>query len=608
MTAALALPRVGELVGDRFRLLGELGEGGMATVFRAHDAVTEQEVALKLLAPRYVGRGVRERRLIDEAIYLRRIGDHPNLLRLIDAGVLAPSGWPWLCTEVMHGQDLGWLLVKGKLPPQRAIPIAGQVADALLACHRAGVVHRDLTPHNIFVLEGSGDTVKLFDFGHAAALGGPELAAGERGRLTGVHDVPGSLGYIGPEQAQNAPPDPAMDVFSFGVLLAEMITGRNPYERFADRSAFIRAQREGTLDPISIQPWAYAIPEGLAEIVRSCTAPVADRPSMACARELLGRVAASLSATTDDSAGVHEKDEKDENDETVRFDAISTIVSHQHERRDALIGAWGPPPVTTAAREPAVSVMDSSPPTTVHPGEDEDELGSKATAEAARPELAFARPPHLRGDDLAPPSPSFEPASLPPASKQPVEEEAFTPPKRQRESKRRAWGLPGILLLLLLGAATWWTWGRFEPETPGLQSAEQTESPGPSTDTDPGPNLTGENPNPDHEFVSDAPRDESPATAPLDLPGPKPKPRPRPECDGIESKGRAAFGEREWSKVVTHTARKRCWGSRRERAKIRAQALFHLGRWGECVRVGAHVSDPKTKALVQKCRDFAAKP
>jgi serine/threonine protein kinase len=278
---ARTLPTPGSTIGDgRFRLVGKLGEGGMAVVYLAEDLLLGREVALKLLVPHYLGRPEREQRLVNEAWYLGKMQGHPHIVELVDHGRLSDGGWPWLSTEFLLGRTLDRLLLQGKLEAAPLINIASQIAAALAACHERGVVHRDATPGNVFVREG--ETVKLFDFSHAGTLGGPRLVAGAPGRLTGAHDTPGTIGYMGPEQAAQAPADPTMDVFGFGALVFEMITRRNPFAQFADREAFIAAQRNGRAEMPRLHAWAYEVPEELAVIVHDCTLPKpGDRPSMA---------------------------------------------------------------------------------------------------------------------------------------------------------------------------------------------------------------------------------------------------------------------------------------------------------------------------------------
>ncbi|KIG15270.1 TldD protein [Enhygromyxa salina] len=296
----LEAPSTGEVVGDgRFELLSNLGEGGTSVVYRAHDCRLGVEVALKLLLPRYVGRPEREQRLINEAEYLRRLRGHPHIVEFVDAGRLEDRGrWPWLATEVLTGQPLDMVFVRGTLEIARIVEVAKQIAAGLHACHTAGVVHRDATPSNVFTLDDASGTIKLFDFSHAADLCAPQLAVGAPGRLTGVHDVPGTLGYMGPEQVRQEAADPSMDAFGFGVLLFELVTRQNPYAHIQDRGAYIQGQREGKLEAPRLHAWAYGAPEELGELVHDCTKRLgAERPTMEQIIERLGSIDPTAVAT-----------------------------------------------------------------------------------------------------------------------------------------------------------------------------------------------------------------------------------------------------------------------------------------------------------------------
>lgn len=283
MTAPDTTPRIGDRLGHgRFELLAKLGEGGMSLVFRAYDHALRREVALKLLQPRYVGRPEREQRLLNEAAYLRRLQGQPRIVELVDAGVFEElGGWPWLATRVLEGKTLNWLFVGDKLECDAILTITRQIAECIEACHRCGIVNRDLTPTNVMVVDSATHAIELFDFSHAGSLDAPQVAAGMPGRLTGEFDAPGSVGYMSPEQACKAPPDPMMDVFGFGALIYELVTRQTPYAEIGDREAFIQAQSQGRLDPLRLHAWAYDVPDGLGELVHACTqgSPV-QRPTM----------------------------------------------------------------------------------------------------------------------------------------------------------------------------------------------------------------------------------------------------------------------------------------------------------------------------------------
>ena len=275
------LPKLGDILAGRYELLETLGEGGMSVVFRAHDRVRGRDVALKLLAERYLGRPERERRLLDEAAYLGRLADTPGIVALLDHGRLSDlHDWPYLVTELLVGRTLDWQLIKHVFTPSERSEIVRRIAEALCRCHAAGVVHRDLTPSNVAVAFDPL-CVELFDFSHSADLASPRVDPGDSERLTGIFEVPGTSGYMGPEQASAAPPDAKMDVFAFGVLLYELITGRNPYPNVSHQE-FIELQRSGRLDPPRLHAWAYEVDPRWAELVRDCTqAEPERRPTMA---------------------------------------------------------------------------------------------------------------------------------------------------------------------------------------------------------------------------------------------------------------------------------------------------------------------------------------
>jgi hypothetical protein len=276
------LPEIGDVVGDRFEILAVLGDGGMGTVYRARDRQRGGEVALKLLIPRYLGRPEREARLLREAELLERAGRHPNLVELLEAGRLGPLGWPYLVMRVVEGESL-WAHVafRGGLTPNAAVRIARQLADAVAALHRVGVVHRDVTPANVLI---EGNFAVLIDLSHAGDVG-------RTARLTGPHDVPGTHPYMSREQAWAEPAHPAMDVYAFGVTLAQMLLG--VMTEGLSREAFIELARQGMVESPTIDPRVYpSCPSALSELISACTqADLAKRPSM---NEVVARLDALL--------------------------------------------------------------------------------------------------------------------------------------------------------------------------------------------------------------------------------------------------------------------------------------------------------------------------
>jgi len=222
---------VGQRLGV-YEVEAPLGAGGMGEVYRARDAKLEREVALKLLPPAFAQDPDRRARFEREAKLLAAL-NHPAIGHLY--GLEDADGQPFLVLELAHGEDLAARLARGRLPMEDALAIAKQVAEALEAAHERGIVHRDLKPGNVMV--SPDGQVKVLDFGLAKAWDGdgagtasgsgalsqsPTLAHG--GSEAGL--ILGTAAYMSPEQARGKPVDKRADVWAFGVLLYELLSGR----------------------------------------------------------------------------------------------------------------------------------------------------------------------------------------------------------------------------------------------------------------------------------------------------------------------------------------------------------------------------------------------
>jgi eukaryotic-like serine/threonine-protein kinase len=217
--------RLGEILDQRYRIVAHLGTGGMASVYRAEHVHTSAKVAIKVLHPNLTDNAEISGRFRREALAARSIR-HPNVVSVSDVGRLA-DGCSYMVLEYIPGEDLFVLLHREKpLSQARAVKIALQVANALVSAHAAGVVHRDLKPDNIMLIEREGDSdfVKVVDFGIAkvAGQGGPILTA--------LGSVFGTPEYMAPEQARGAAVDPRTDLYTLGTVLYEMLSGRTPFE------------------------------------------------------------------------------------------------------------------------------------------------------------------------------------------------------------------------------------------------------------------------------------------------------------------------------------------------------------------------------------------
>lgn len=219
------LPAIGELFDGRFMVLGTIGRGGMGVVFEAEHLGLGRTVALKILMSQATPRAFE--RFLSEA-QLTAAVRHPHVVSVLDFGV-KDGITPYLVLERLEGEPLSNILKRrGKISWRDAVEIGDQILSGLGAAHKAGVVHRDLTPDNIFMcnVEDGHTTAKILDFGVAL------LARDEgRGDERGVGIVTGTPGYLAPEVALGLVQiDARADLFSVGVILYELICGRLPFE------------------------------------------------------------------------------------------------------------------------------------------------------------------------------------------------------------------------------------------------------------------------------------------------------------------------------------------------------------------------------------------
>ncbi|MFY9826367.1 MAG: serine/threonine-protein kinase, partial [Thermoanaerobaculia bacterium] len=258
-TAASALPRLetGALLAGRYRILDLVGAGGMGMVYRAKDQQLGLIVAVKVLRPDLARDGVWLSRFKQELLLARQVS-HANVVRIHDIG--NDGDLAFLTMDFVPGRRLGDLLAEEKrLAPGRAVEIARQIALALQAAHRAGVVHRDIKPGNVLVDDTGGALhVALTDFGIARSLSGSELT------LPGM--VVGTLGYLSPEQARGDALDGRSDLYSLGVLLYEMLTGHLPFSGATDAEVLAQRMSGATRSlrwPEEVTPPLRALVKGL---------------------------------------------------------------------------------------------------------------------------------------------------------------------------------------------------------------------------------------------------------------------------------------------------------------------------------------------------------
>ncbi len=210
-----------------YEIVGSLGAGGMGEVYRARDTRLGREVAIKVLPAEFARDPERLRRFELEARSVAAL-NHPNILALHDVGT--HEGAPYLVTELLEGESLYDRLRAGALPVRRTVEIGVQIAQGLAAAHEKGIVHRDLKPGNVFVTKEGH--VKILDFGLAKLAPPRDAVAGQATTIVDATEAGttlGTAGYMSPEQVRGQAADQRSDIFSFGCVLYEMVSGRRAF-------------------------------------------------------------------------------------------------------------------------------------------------------------------------------------------------------------------------------------------------------------------------------------------------------------------------------------------------------------------------------------------
>jgi serine/threonine protein kinase len=242
----------GELVVDRYRIERFLAQGGMGEVYLAQDLLLEETVALKTLACTALDDQRAAFRFKAEARLARRV-THPNVCRILEFGIQArkrgnhSESIPFLTMEFLAGETLNKRVTKrGRIHEAEAVPLLQQVITGLQAIHACGIVHRDLKSENVFLVpDPRGERAVVMDFGLARALDGSVVSTWPLARV-----LAGTIDTMAPEQIEGRRPEPSMDVFAFGVLLFEVLTGRRP---FIDVPPMKRLRERAPL-PSSVHP------------------------------------------------------------------------------------------------------------------------------------------------------------------------------------------------------------------------------------------------------------------------------------------------------------------------------------------------------------------
>jgi serine/threonine protein kinase len=237
----------------RYEILEIIGTGANGRVARGHDPMIGRLVAIKLLSPE-LAQGEGRQRFFKEARVVGQLS-HPSIMTLHDMGIDEASSTPYLVTEFLSGQPLDRILEKGSVPMPRACAWVAEVATALGAAHRKGVIHGDIKPANILITDEG--RVKLMDFGMA------RLSASQ----SGGSSLSGTPAYWCPEQIMGKPQDARSDLFSLGVVLYELVTGRRPFDADTLQGVCNRVLSSVPLPPSQANS---SLPRGLDDLIAHC--------------------------------------------------------------------------------------------------------------------------------------------------------------------------------------------------------------------------------------------------------------------------------------------------------------------------------------------------
>lgn len=259
---------VGTRLGP-YEVRGHIGSGGMGDVYRAQDTRLDREVALKVLPPGFSADADRLARFEREAKSIAALS-HPNILAIFDTGTTGDTGHAttYVVTELLDGQTLRERLTEGALPVRKAIDYAVQIARGLAAAHDKGLVHRDLKPENVFLLPDG--QVKILDFGLARSMTPASVGSGATETIAAMTDpgtVMGTVGYMAPEQVRGHALDARSDLFAFGIVLHEMLSGQRTFQRETGAETMTAILKEDPPDLTGLRP---EISPALERIVRHC--------------------------------------------------------------------------------------------------------------------------------------------------------------------------------------------------------------------------------------------------------------------------------------------------------------------------------------------------
>jgi Tol biopolymer transport system component/predicted Ser/Thr protein kinase len=270
---------------SRYRILAKLGAGGMGVVYRAEDVTLRRQVALKFLSAASVSQPQTRARFLREAQTAAGL-NHPNVCTIHEVGEVQKgeedflgsgerleAGTPFIAMELIEGRTLRDAIAGGPLPVRDALRVGVEIADGLAAAHHAHVIHRDLKPDNVIVTPDG--RVKILDFGLAKVLEERGAADAEDAsglptisdEMTQAGRVLGTAAYMSPEQARGLTVDTRSDIFSFGIVLYEMVTGKAPFRGSTSIDTLTAILREQPVPPVQLNP---EVPAELTRIIGKC--------------------------------------------------------------------------------------------------------------------------------------------------------------------------------------------------------------------------------------------------------------------------------------------------------------------------------------------------
>jgi serine/threonine protein kinase len=333
-------PLIGQALGH-YRIEAKLGEGGMGVVYQAFDTHLDRPVAIKILRADATTSPERQRRFVQEAKAASAL-NHPNIIHIYD--INSSGDTDFIAMEFVAGKTLHQLIDKNDLPLKNTLKYSIQIADALARAHSAGIVHRDLKPANIIIDEEG--RVKLLDFGLAKltektldAEAAAATVTAEDAPLTEEGSIVGTVAYMSPEQAEGGKVDARSDIFSFGSVLYEMVTGRRPFEGATKMSTISAILQKEPPPPGGLAP---NLPAELEKIILRCLRKDRDRRT-----QHIDDVKLALEELRDDSASAKQSLASKGSDQAPARDSDSVKTMKPEEPPSLmrkLFGSAGPKP------------------------------------------------------------------------------------------------------------------------------------------------------------------------------------------------------------------------------------------------------------------------